>query len=336
MNTRYKNETPHNLYKNMQKFVLPILFFTLMSLQGLQAKGAKEEQVQEPEAIVLSELIHYRVPEKAQQGDFISIYFTSELPNFTAWAKLSNAQNKIIAQSTAFCIKENILLALLPIAVNIPPGEYTITLTTSRNSLEQTTSYPISITKTSFISEEIALNSSNTSIKTDTSKERLEQIAKLNEILERINPDALVSTNNFASPLANEPVRRTSFFGDNRVYRYATGGTDTAYHYGIDYGVPIGTPVYAISDGRVVMAEKRISTGYTLVIEHFPGLYSLYYHLDRLLTTTGEQVRTGSLIAHSGNTGLSTGPHLHLEVRLNAIAINPDKLFNQNLTALDP
>jgi len=72
------------------------------------------------------------------------------------------------------------------------------------------------------------------------------------------------------------------------------------------------------------MAENRISTGFTVVIEHLPGVYSLYYHLDALLAGEGETVRTGSLIGRSGNTGLATGPHLHWEFRVNGEAADPD------------
>ena len=72
------------------------------------------------------------------------------------------------------------------------------------------------------------------------------------------------------------------------------------------------------------MSEERISTGNTIVIEHLPGVYSLYYHLDTLLAGCGEFVRAGTLIGRSGNTGLSTGPHLHWEFRVNGEAVSPD------------
>ena len=72
------------------------------------------------------------------------------------------------------------------------------------------------------------------------------------------------------------------------------------------------------------MAENRISTGWSVVIEHLPGVYSLYYHMDSLTVEKGDMVKRGTLIGYSGATGLATGPHLHWEVRVNGNAVNPD------------
>ena len=72
------------------------------------------------------------------------------------------------------------------------------------------------------------------------------------------------------------------------------------------------------------MAEDRISTGWSVCVEHLPGLYSLYYHMSELKVEVGQMVDTGDLLGLSGATGLATGPHLHWEVRLNMEAISPD------------
>ena len=72
------------------------------------------------------------------------------------------------------------------------------------------------------------------------------------------------------------------------------------------------------------MAESRISSGLSVVIEHMPGLYSLYYHLDSMNVKVGDMVKSGDKVGLSGSTGLATGPHLHWEVRLNGEAVNPD------------
>ena len=72
------------------------------------------------------------------------------------------------------------------------------------------------------------------------------------------------------------------------------------------------------------MAENRITTGWSVCIEHLPGLYSLYYHMNKLDVTEGQIVQKGERLGESGCTGLATGPHIHWEVRLNAEAINPE------------
>jgi murein DD-endopeptidase MepM/ murein hydrolase activator NlpD len=82
--------------------------------------------------------------------------------------------------------------------------------------------------------------------------------------------------------------------------------------------------VFAAGAGRVALAENRISTGWSVVIEHLPGLYSLYYHMDSLAVKAGQMVKQGEEIGKSGATGLATGPHLHWEMRLNGSPVNPD------------
>ena len=73
-----------------------------------------------------------------------------------------------------------------------------------------------------------------------------------------------------------------------------------------------------------MLAENRITTGWSIVIEHLPGLYSVYYHLSELGVNEGDMVKQGQLIGKSGATGLATGPHLHWEMRLNGSAILPE------------
>ena len=74
-----------------------------------------------------------------------------------------------------------------------------------------------------------------------------------------------------------------------------------------------------------------MTTGWSVVIEHLPGLYSLYYHMSELKVKEGDIVKEGQLIGLSGATGLATGPHLHWEMRLNMAAVNPD-FFTEDFT----
>ena len=168
----------------------------------------------------------------------------------------------------------------------------------------------------------IPLDGKNTAIKKDDSKERYQQIQKLNAILETSNPASVYQLSAFSLPV--QSPRRTSFFADRRIYTYQGGGQTTGLHYGIDFGVPEGTIVSACAAGKVVMAEMRNSTGYSVVIEHLPGLYSLYYHLSSMNVKAGQMVKQHDKIGLSGQTGLATGPHLHWEIRLNTAAVSPD------------
>lgn len=181
---------------------------------------------------------------------------------------------------------------------------------------------PFTMIHKEFVNETLPLDEANSSIKTDTSPERMKQIERLNAILETFDTTAVYQATRFTPPTTS--TRRTAFFADRRVYTYTNGNSSTSLHYGTDYGVPTGTPVTACADGKVVLAENRISTGWSVVVEHLPGLYSLYYHMSVLNVKEGDLVKMGDKLGLSGATGLATGPHLHWEVRLNLCAVNPD------------
>ncbi|MDK0897130.1 phage tail spike protein [Clostridium perfringens] len=96
-----------------------------------------------------------------------------------------------------------------------------------------------------------------------------------------------------------------------------------APHSGIDFGVPIGTPVRASKSGKVIKRrELTTSYGKYLFIDHGGGLVTIYAHNSELLVNEGDTVKAGQLIARSGNTGNSSGPHVHWELRVNGTAQN--------------
>ncbi len=94
-------------------------------------------------------------------------------------------------------------------------------------------------------------------------------------------------------------------------------------HKGIDLAAPTGTPVYATADGLVQMAEWYSSYGNYIQIGHGSELETRYAHLSRIAVSAGSMVRKGDLIGYVGSTGRSTGPHLHYEVRVGGVAVNP-------------
>jgi murein DD-endopeptidase MepM/ murein hydrolase activator NlpD len=98
-------------------------------------------------------------------------------------------------------------------------------------------------------------------------------------------------------------------------------------HEGIDVATAAGTPVRAPSDGTVVFAGLEGGYGHVLVIDHGYGLKTRYGHLLRIDVKVGEKVKRGQFVAAVGNTGRSTGPHLHYEVRVNGVADNPRKFI---------
>jgi murein DD-endopeptidase MepM/ murein hydrolase activator NlpD len=94
-------------------------------------------------------------------------------------------------------------------------------------------------------------------------------------------------------------------------------------HTGIDLAAPTGTPVYATADGIVSRADWYSSYGLYISVEHGASMQTRYAHLSRLAVAAGDSVKKGDLIGYVGSTGRSTGPHLHYEVRVEGLAVNP-------------
>ena len=102
----------------------------------------------------------------------------------------------------------------------------------------------------------------------------------------------------------------------------------TRLHAGGDIGAPTGTPLYAVADGKVLVAETRGGYGNTIVIDHGASLGTVSAHLSRIDVAVGDTVRRGDQIGLIGSTGLSTGPHLHLETRLKGLPVDPEGVID--------
>lgn len=118
--------------------------------------------------------------------------------------------------------------------------------------------------------------------------------------------------------------RQTSGFGRRNA---PTKGAST-YHKGVDWAVPTGTSVYASCGGTVAKAGWGSGYGYVVYINHEDGRQTRYGHLSKVLVKSGQSVKQGERIALSGNTGVSTGPHLHFEILINGTQVNPLKYLN--------
>ena len=118
--------------------------------------------------------------------------------------------------------------------------------------------------------------------------------------------------------------RLSSGFGSRKA---PTKGAST-YHKGVDWATPIGTSVVASCSGKVVQAGWGSGYGYVVYIDHEDGRQTRYGHLSKVLVKPGQYVNQGDKIALSGNTGRSTGPHLHFEIRINGSPVNPLKYLN--------
>ncbi len=94
-------------------------------------------------------------------------------------------------------------------------------------------------------------------------------------------------------------------------------------HKGVDLAAPTGTPIYATADGVVSRADRFSSYGLYIALQHGADLETRYAHMSRLAVAAGQRVNKGDIIGYVGSTGRSTGPHLHYEVRMDGVAVNP-------------
>jgi murein DD-endopeptidase MepM/ murein hydrolase activator NlpD len=130
---------------------------------------------------------------------------------------------------------------------------------------------------------------------------------------------------NFIHPLEGAP--QGGRFGHRRVINNEIRNP----HSGADYGVPTGTPVRAPNHGTVVLVDDHFFAGQSIFIDHGDGLFTMYFHLSKMLVKKGQKVRKGDIIGQVGSTGRSTGPHLHYGVRYGSARVNPDSLMSRSL-----
>lgn len=131
-------------------------------------------------------------------------------------------------------------------------------------------------------------------------------------------------------PISNRDLKRTaSGYG----YRIDPVYKVRKYHRGMDFACDIGTPVYATADGVVVAAKWLQGYGRTVEIDHGYGYRTLYAHLNKFSVKKGQKVVRGEQVALSGNSGKSTGPHLHYEVVVKGKPVNPINYYFMDLDA---
>lgn len=131
--------------------------------------------------------------------------------------------------------------------------------------------------------------------------------------------------NSLTASFLRHPVKNpriTSNYNPNRLHPILK---IVRPHNGVDYGGPTGTPIYAIGDGKIIHAGKRGGFGNTVMIKHNGGIQTLSAHMNSIKkgVYVGKSVKKGEVIGYIGQTGLSTGPHLHFEMRVNGKLQNP-------------
>jgi murein DD-endopeptidase MepM/ murein hydrolase activator NlpD len=280
------------------------------------------------------------IPENPRPGEPVTVGMAAgplgegENPRAPFQAVLITPQGQRLTKASFFNLTVNkegtaLKAAILAVPCTARPGAAWIHVEYGGKSIGK---IDLTIQNRSFVSEEIPLDTANTELRTVQDPQKTAEALVLWGILGRTGT-AVYTSGPFTAPVSS--TRRTSFFGDRRVFMYVDGSRATSIHGGIDYGVPRGTEVRSCGAGKVVLARARIVTGNSVIIEHLPGVYSLYYHLDHISVQEGVMVSSGTVLGQSGATGLATGPHLHWEIRVAGENTDPDAFVSRPILDKD-
>jgi len=162
------------------------------------------------------------------------------------------------------------------------------------------------------------------------SKQLAIQSSSLDEIVQLAeNKEALLKTIPAIMPVQNRDLSRVASGYGMRMHpilKYRR------FHKGMDFTAPPGTPIYATGDGKVTKVGLGSGYGKMVIIEHGFGYKTYYAHMSKYNTKVGRKVKRGEIIGYVGNSGLSSGPHLHYEVWKNGKVMNPVNFYHNDLT----
>lgn len=245
-------------------------------------------------------------PYPIQQGSTVAIYVENLLEGLPS--------GKFAGQTLHFFPNGDGYSALVGIDAFTEPGIYELELAGSGNRPWRPMTQPLSIADANYSYQPIVLGE------------------EYNELLApevRANEDAFLSTiyTQFTDEqswdgLFQYPVTTTIVtgpYGDARSYN---GGPIENYHTGVDFSGAIGTPILAPANGTIVFTGPLELRGNAVIIDHGLGVMSAYFHLSEVFVTDGEAVTAGQAIGAGGSTGLSTGPHLHWDLRIMDVPVN--------------
>ena len=251
-------------------------------------------------------------PETAKQGSAIRVRVSVDeaLPNilFTWLGKQFTAPTEASGNA-------RIAEVLLPVPVNAGKD---LVVQAAADSL--TAKATIKIQAVKWPVQQIAVNDKYVTPPAAVMKRIEKERKKSSDTINRITPARYWST--FQRPI---PGGVTSAFGGKRMFN----GETRSYHRGVDLRGAAGTPVKALSDGKVVIAENMYFAGNAVYIDHGQGVVSTYAHLSRLDVKPGEMVKAGRQLGLVGATGRVTGPHLHLGLNIMGTAVDPLSLVPQ-------
>lgn len=238
-----------------------------------------------------------------QQGDTVVIYFNNLKP-----------QSVIFEDQSLFVFHyKNSDIVVFPISATKKPGNYPLKIIFSENNVFEK---QVKVKARKFskiilgIPKELGLTPQTLVAELQTGKKDIESVTE-------IKSEDIFFDQPFGLPLFNNR-NVSSWFGEIRQT-----GNQEIRHLGIDLSAPLGTPVAAINTGVVRKAYVDAIYGNSIIIDHGHGIFSAYFHLNKIKAKENDSVKKGTIIGTVGKTGYATAPHLHLSIRINGVSVDP-------------
>lgn len=279
--------------------LLILSLLAVLSAQG-QSKKARSPLTWEPAKLVNGSPVLFRL----------------------TWTTFSEVKGEFLGQAITFRYSGgcHCWYALAGIGLQTKPGVYTLHLSGERAGMSDTgLSFQVAVAAAHYPSSTITV--APAFVEPPKEVQPLIQAADVakKQAFSTSDPDPLWS-GPFQAPAQTET---SGVFGSARVYN----GVKKSQHLGLDFRASIGTPVHATNSGTVILARPLYFEGNCVMLDHGQGLVTIYMHLSEFKVKEGEKVAAGQLIALSGGTGRSTGPHLHFAVRWRGEYLDPRTLL---------
>ena len=273
------------------QFILTILFF-ILSFKGFSAAQNVE--------IIIG-------PDVAWQGKVVTVNLLSAEGIAKANASFLNRQFNLYKKGDDF-------QGIVGVPTDQKPGFYDLKLIITRgDGSEETINREMKVWATKFPFSRYWLK---------PSKKKLMTRKLINNEWAEIEKSLLVENSEqlwrgkFSWPAK---ARISQAFG----HRQIINGKRSGNHRGVDIAVPMGTEIKAPNRGKVVFARKLKAFGGTMVLDHGQGIHTLYFHLSKFIAEVGDMVKLGDVLALSGNSGISSGPHLHWGMSVHNLRVDP-------------
>jgi len=210
------------------------------------------------------------------------------------------------------------LKAIVGVDLSTPPGKYEMAISAGGGSLRRT----VQVVKKKYGLQRLTLPKDMVELTPENEARVEREQHKMSAIWP--NESELVWAGNFINPREGEIVTQ---FGVKRIINKIPKNP----HSGVDVSAEEGDPVCAPNDGVVALIDDQFYSGNSVVLDHGQGIYTMFFHLSKILVSAGQKVKKGEVIALVGSTGRSTGAHLHWGARVQGAKVDPLELIKLQL-----